>query len=105
MSEVRRQRALASALAAVPVHVSGDLDLATAHGVQEMLLHAGDGDATVVADLSDVAFLDCCGLGALVRASVALGGRLTLYEPSVAVLRLLDLCELRDTFVIFDRRT
>lgn len=105
MLEVLLETAPASVGAAVLVRLSGDLDVAMAHEVQEALLRAGDGNASVVVDLSDVTFLDCCGLGALVHARLALGGRLTLYEPSAAVLRLLDLCELRDTFVILDRRT
>ncbi|MBA3905323.1 MAG: fatty acid desaturase [Pseudonocardiales bacterium] len=70
--------------AAVLVRVSGEFDLVVAQDVQESLEKAGDGDAFVVADLSDVTFIDCRGLGALVRAHVTLCGRLTLYEPDLS---------------------
>lgn len=104
MSQVWTEPALASVPSAVLVRVSGELDLVVADDVQESLESAGDGNAVVVADLSDVTFMDCRGLGALVHARVTLGGRLTLYEPPPTVLRLLELSHLRDTFVIIDER-
>lgn len=84
----------ASAPRAVVV-VEGDVDVATAGRLREVLGSAmGGPSTTVVLDVSGVSFLDCAGLRELLaaRARLVAGGRgLRLRSPSPAVLRLLRL--------------
>lgn len=56
------------------------------------------GVRTVLLDVSEVAFMDCAGLGLLVHADTLLGHGLVLVRPSLAVRRLLALVELADHF-------
>jgi anti-anti-sigma factor len=90
--------------APVLVRFTGDVDIVSADraGAEMARVSNGAGRHGVVLDLSDVTFMDCCGLSVLVRARNSLGNRLSLHNPSPAVTRLLDLTDLRDTFVIAD---
>ena len=59
----------------VVVSVHGDLDLHTADELSDRLVGVAEGGASsVVVDLSDVAFVDSQGLGALLRGTRQLGG-------------------------------
>lgn len=88
------------------VHVSGDIDLATAPALRELLeekLEQGYSD--IVVDLTDVTFLDSTGLGVLVAAlkkcrEVDGDLRLVITEPRI--LKLFAITGLQDTFTIAD---
>jgi anti-anti-sigma factor len=83
------------------LRVSGDIDLDTAGAVRTALeAHLEDApDARVLADLSEVSFLDCSGLEALLavsRQAQRRGGWLRLVAPSRHVVRLLELTGLAE---------
>jgi anti-sigma B factor antagonist len=77
------------------VHVSGELDLSTAGHLRELLsglIRAGT--PQLVLDLSGVTFMDCTGLGVLIRAreaSTVRGGGLLLVGVPGRVRALLAL--------------
>jgi anti-sigma B factor antagonist len=93
-----------SGSAPVVVRLTGDVDIVSADraGAEMARVSNRGGRDGVVLDLSEVTFMDCCGLSVLVRARNSLGDRLRLHNPSPAVTKLLDLTDLRDTFVITD---
>ncbi len=70
------------------VHLSGAIDLASGPGVLARIQRAASYGFDVVADLSEVDFIDCAGLRALLSAQELLVGRLWLraLSPSVAWL-------------------
>jgi anti-anti-sigma factor len=75
------------------LHVSGDLDVFSARDLDARLgralaLHRGDG---LVLDLSNVPFMDCAGLGPVLRVRQRLEGRLALRGLQPQVDRLLNL--------------
>ena len=82
------------------VAVCGEIDLGNVtelRSVLEELLAATDGD--IVIDLSDVSYLDSCGLHELVTAQgrfAALDRRLVVQRPTAAVLRLFELCDVTE---------
>jgi anti-sigma B factor antagonist len=74
------------------LHVSGDLDLVTGPSLDARLgravtLHHDDG---LVLSLTGVPFMDCAGLGPLLRARNRLGRRFCLRGLQPRVLRLLE---------------
>ncbi|MFF7585900.1 STAS domain-containing protein [Kitasatospora purpeofusca] len=76
------------------VRVNGEIDLDTAPSLRRDLATALDSHHEVVLDLSEVTFMDCAGLGALVRArkqADRCGARLVLRGAGRHVLRLLEL--------------
>lgn len=78
------------------VEASGELDMFTAPMLDEAITRLRqDGFGTaVILDLRHLTFMDCAGLGVLVRHHGGLqadGGRLLLLHPSRAVTRLLTL--------------
>ncbi len=82
----------------VLVRVHGELDLATAPDLRQVLLDAAaGGPVDLVVDLAGVPFVDATGLGALLSAAESVragGGDLRLASPSRMLrlmLRLLDL--------------
>jgi anti-sigma B factor antagonist len=85
------------------VRVTGDVDLATATELRhrlESVIAAGSGDVEL--DLSDVTFLDSCGLVVLLAARQGLHDkhhRLTVRNPSEPVLRILELSGVLDVMV------
>ena len=86
------------------VSLHGEIDLSSVVTVRaviaEALTHAG---ATLVIDLSDVAFFDSSGLGLLVTAkdeATAQGAELMLRSPSAAAKRILELGGTTDWFQI-----
>jgi anti-anti-sigma factor len=61
------------------VHVSGELDVASRNVMSRACLE--NGDKSVVVEMAEMTFMDCCGYGGLVAARQVLaqhGGTLTL---------------------------
>ncbi|MGW4379726.1 STAS domain-containing protein [Kitasatospora sp. NPDC004531] len=76
------------------VQVNGEIDLDTVPSLRRALAAAIDSHREVVLDLSEVTFMDCAGLGALVRArnqADRCGARLVLRGAGRRVVRLLEL--------------
>jgi anti-sigma B factor antagonist len=73
----------------------GDLDLATAPALREMLIElVAAGMVRVVVDLADVTFIDSSGLGILVGAAKRLeaaNGRLAIRNPRPQAQQVLEL--------------
>ncbi|MEO9137742.1 MAG: STAS domain-containing protein [Jatrophihabitans sp.] len=86
------------------VAVSGEVDVYSAPALKESLTDLlQSGVATVVVDLSDVAFLDSTGLGALVEARTATteaGGTLPLVCDQERILKLFAITGLDGVFAI-----
>jgi anti-anti-sigma factor len=87
----------------VVVQVGGELDVATA---EELWSHLSEwiqrGKRQILIDCTDVVFLDCSGISALVRclrAVSSLGGWMRLRQVSATVLRLLTITGLADAFL------
>jgi anti-anti-sigma factor len=84
------------------LHVSGELDIATAPDLEARLgralaQHHGAG---IVLDLSAVTFLDCAGLRPVIRARNRLAHRLCLRGVHGRVARLMDLADVTDSLRI-----
>jgi anti-anti-sigma factor len=96
---------LASGLA---LTVEGDLDLATAPELRERLIGAIDAGATaIVVDLRGVAFMDSCGLAAVLHARSRLAdrGRLALVLASDSYAHLmLEVAGLPPSLALFETR-
>lgn len=80
--------------------LSGELDVATAAGLEAELrrIEAGDAD-TIVVDLSRLTFIEPVGIGLLVhgdRRSRSNGKRFALVEPVPGVLRVFEICRIAD---------
>ncbi len=87
--------------------VHGDLDLSTAHHLRWAVDQAlASGSKSIAVDLTDVPFLDCAALGALVEAKqhVDATGQLWLHRVSDQVARLLQLTGTATTFTAPVRR-
>jgi len=81
----------------VTVLWAGDLDVESSPPLAACLAVLGDREVgTVTLDASGVTFIDCSGLGVLLRAHALLQGRLRLLSPSPAVLRLLRVLGLEE---------
>ena len=87
------------------LHVSGELDLATAPALLACVRDLADSGCTQIdLDLTDVGFCDGAGLRALVSGREwlrDLGGTLVVHEPCWSLIRLMDVFDLTDTL---DRR-
>lgn len=84
------------------VTVSGEIDLASAPALERSLMQEPAG--AVIADLSDVGFIDSTGLRSLLTARDAIhseGGRLMLVFGDGPVERILDLTRLSERFETF----
>lgn len=87
------------------VRVKGELDMSTAPSLAHALADAGPADATVVVDLSAVAFLDSSAIGTLITAGRArneAGGRLQIGGRSAIVERVLEITGLAQTSDAFE---
>ncbi|MFF2548830.1 STAS domain-containing protein [Kitasatospora sp. NPDC058063] len=76
------------------VRAHGEIDLDAAPSLRRALATALESHQEVVLDLSEVTFMDCAGLGALVRArnqADRCGARLVLRGADRRVVRLLKL--------------
>lgn len=82
------------------VEPTGELDIATAELLEQELRAAEDSDAaTIMLDLSGLAFMDSTGLRVVLDANERCGGqvdRLRVIAGSPAVDRLLDIVGLRE---------
>jgi anti-sigma B factor antagonist len=89
-----------SAAGLVTVAVRGDLDVATVDRTVRYFTDVIDScDGPVNADLSELAFCDACGLGALIRVSTyagQMGRKLELISPSRAVTKIMRLTGVDD---------
>ncbi|MGZ4639735.1 MAG: STAS domain-containing protein [Actinomycetes bacterium] len=87
---------------AIRVRLTGELDLATAEQLPDLVRRLdGNGSHDVVLDLSDLTFCDACGLRALLRAHRAVragGGRLTLIGVPPLTRHLLAVTGLSEAF-------
>ena len=88
----------------VLVAVDGELDLATAPELRDVLVALSeDGDKEVTLDLTGLEFIDSTGLSVLVmtftRARAA-GGSLVIRNPSQSVTRILEITGLVSVFTI-----
>ena len=89
--------------ARVVVMLRGELDIANAAGLRAVLSEAVARNPNVVADLSDLTFIDCASLGVLVRARTRAreaGGDLVLAGARGRVLRVLALPCLAGVFPV-----
>ncbi len=88
------------------VAVSGEVDVYSAPALKESLTGLlQTGDRSVVVDLTEVAFLDSTGLGALVEARAATseaGGSLPLVCNQERILKLFTITGLDGVFAIHD---
>jgi len=84
----------------VTVTIRGDLDVATADRTVRYVTGVIDScDGPVSANLSELAFCDACGLGALIRVKTYAGRkgrRLELTSPSRAVTKIMRLTGVED---------
>jgi anti-sigma B factor antagonist len=97
---------LRAADAGVPVvKVSGEVDVYSAPALKDQLTGLlKSGASSVVVDLTDVAFLDSTGLGALVEARAATseaGGSLPLVCNQDRILKLFRITGLDGVFAIY----
>lgn len=85
------------------VTATGEIDMASSPLLEEALVAAPE--EAVIADLSEVGFIDSSGLRSLLSAREALadgGGRLVLVFGEGPVERIIDLTGLADRFEIFE---
>lgn len=101
--ELEVSRSSADGYPVVTVH--GEVDVSSAAGVQRDLAELiSAGTSSIVVDLTDVAFLDSTGLGALVasRASAeGAGGTMPLVCTSERILKLFTITGLDGVFKIY----
>jgi anti-anti-sigma factor len=89
----------------VVVRIQGDLDMSNADALTDALTKASVVGHPVVADLTDVTFIDSSAITALVtsaRAITASGNRLELGPRSAVVERVLEITGLADGTDDFD---
>jgi anti-sigma B factor antagonist len=88
----------------VLVTLRGELDIANAADLRAVLSEAVARNPHVIADLSDLTFIDCASLGALVRARTRAreaGGDLVLAAAHGRVQRVLALPCLAGVFPVY----
>jgi anti-sigma B factor antagonist len=91
--------------AVVVVAVGGEIDVHTAPQVDDALEAAAGPGVALVADLSEVAFIDSTGLSVLVRALARArddDGSLALVAPTERVTKVLRLTGLDAVLNVFD---
>ena len=88
------------------IHVDGEIDVSSSMWVADALVRSIDGasdDGIITLDLSQVAFIDASGLGALVEArnaARARGCELRVVDPSPRVRRIIDLTDTASMFEV-----
>jgi len=85
------------------VTLRGELDAVDAAGAEAALAAATAGNPRVVADLAALEFLDCCGLGVLIRVRAQArqaGGDLLLAAAGQQVRRILALTGMTGVFSV-----
>lgn len=84
------------------VRVTGDVDLLTADLLHDRLRRAMRLGGLLLVDLSEVAFMDCAGVGVLVRCRAQAGGRLHLYRPPRSLTRIQELTGMEQAFTVVE---
>jgi anti-sigma B factor antagonist len=87
------------------VQVEGELDLAVAGQLDQVLTKAAGECECVVVGLQRCAFIDSSGIAVILRAHnrmEAEGNRLAVYAPTAQVLRVLSMTGLTSNGLIFD---
>jgi len=85
------------------LHLSGELDLASAPILEDAIARVARPGATVEVDLTRLTFIDSSGIKVLCHALGGLGdGRLIVRNPTRAVRRTLELTGLVGLFEIID---
>jgi anti-sigma B factor antagonist len=87
------------------VALDGELDLADAPAVASHLMTAVAAcGPSIIVDLAGLTFIDCCGLGVLVRAlhwTRESGGDMPLAAPQQRVRKVLSVTGLIDVFSVY----
>jgi anti-sigma B factor antagonist len=87
------------------VQVQGELDLAVAGQLDEVLRAAADECECVLVGLDRCDFIDSSGIAVILRAHNRMeedGGRLAIYAPSDQVQRILSMTGLTANGLVFD---
>ena len=87
------------------IQIEGELDLAVARQLDEVLDAAVAECDCVLVGLERCAFIDSSGIAVILRAHnrlEAAGGRLAVYAPSDQVLRVLSMTGLTSNGLVFD---
>jgi anti-sigma B factor antagonist len=87
------------------IQVEGELDLAVAGELDEVLLKACEQCERVLVGLERCAFIDSSGIAVILRAHNRLqaeGNRLVIYAPADQVLRVLSMTGLTSNGLVFD---
>lgn len=86
------------------IQIHGELDLAVAGQLDEVLIAAAD-CSRVLVGLERCEFIDSSGIAVILRAHkrmAAEGGRLAMYAPTDQVLRVLSMTGLTANGLVFD---
>jgi anti-sigma B factor antagonist len=87
------------------VQIEGELDLAVAAQLDEVLLNAVEQCQRVLVGLERCAFIDSSGIAVILRAHNRMqedGKRLVVYAPTEQVLRVLSMTGLTRNGLVFD---
>jgi len=87
------------------IQVEGELDLAVAGQLDEVLLNAVEQCERVLVGLERCAFIDSSGIAVILRAHNRMqeeGKRLVVYAPTDQVLRVLSMTGLISNGLVFD---
>jgi anti-anti-sigma factor len=87
------------------IQVEGELDLAVAGKLDEVLVKACEQCRRVLVGLERCAFIDSSGIAVILRAQNRMqeeGNRLVVYAPTDQVLRVLSMTGLTSNGLVFD---
>lgn len=87
------------------IQIEGELDLAVAGKLDEVLVAAAEQCSRVLVGLESCAFIDSSGIAVLLRAHNRMeeeGNRLAVYAPAAQVLRVLQMTGLTSNGLVFD---
>jgi anti-sigma B factor antagonist len=87
------------------IHVEGELDLAVAEQLDEVLAAAAGKCGRILVGLERCAFIDSSGIAVLLRARTRMeeeGSQLVVYAPTAQVLRVLSMTGLMGNGLVFD---
>lgn len=87
------------------IQIEGELDLAVAGQLDEVLTNAAAECSRVLVGLERCAFIDSSGIAVILRAHNRMeeeGNRLVVYAPTAQVLRVLSMTGLTANGLVFD---
>ena len=87
------------------IQIQGELDLAVAGQLDEVLTKAVEECSRVVVGLEKCAFIDSSGIAVILRAHNRMaeeGNRLAVYAPTAQVLRVLSMTGFTSNGLVFD---